>query len=569
MQNYQYDLHEPWYFKNTTLIAISIFAIIIPVISVSLIPLLVLKKRNIQAHCEKVKGYSQEELQQIYNERDGIIHEARLKADDLEKDGNKYLEDAKLEANRIEGESKQRLEEISRKIEEKDTIYEKIVKDATSDANQKVSEQMNKLDNINAEIEKKDFYMSEINRLKEEIEALDKKVSSRQEKIDHLMSIQRSVNHAIKAYFKESALERDHELILPADLIREINTLAPSITLKLHCMDYKDLRRAFRANDKIINETLARYESRYTTKTNRAIYQLMVLGLRAELQNVLYTLTYSKLNDGIAAIKDLINKYLNIARDGSQTIASTLAKFIGELEPLFIDSVKIEYEYYVKKEAARQEQLELRAQMREEAEERKRLKEQQEQMKKEEEKYHSEIDNIHQQLTATDDDEQKQKLLDKIKELESQLSDLSSKKEEITSLQNGKAGYVYVISNLGSFGNDVFKVGMTRRLDPQERIDELGNASVPFKFDVHSFIFSQDAVQLESDLHAALESKRVNKVNPRKEFFKVSLDDLEKLVEKYDPAAEFNRTMQAEQYYQSLSMAEENQEKSSDSSTVN
>lgn len=551
MQDYQYELDEPWYFKNATLIAISIFATIIPIISVSLIPLLILKKRNIQRYREKIKGYSQEELQKIYNERDGIIYEARLKA------------------NELEVESKQRLEEISRRIEEKDIIYEKIVKDATNDANQKVSEQMNKLDNINAEIEKKDFYMSEINRLKEEIEALDKKVSSRQEKIDHLMSIQKSVNHAIKAYFKESDLEREHELVLPANLIREINTLAPSITLKLHCMDYKDLRRAFRANDKIINETLARYESRYTTKTNRAIYQLMVLGLRAELQNVLYTLTYSKLNDGIAAIKDLINKYLNIARDGSQTIASTLAKFIGELEPLFIDSVKIEYEYYVKKEAARQEQLELRAQMREEAEERKRLKEQQEQMKKEEEKYHSEIDNIHQQLTATDDDEQKQKLLDKIKELESQLSDLSSKKEEITSLQNGKAGYVYVISNLGSFGNDVFKVGMTRRLDPQERIDELGNASVPFKFDVHSFIFSQDAVQLESDLHAALESKRVNKVNPRKEFFKVSLDDLEKLVEKYDPAAEFNRTMQAEQYYQSLSMAEENQEKSSDSSTVN
>lgn len=569
MQDYQYELDEPWYFKNATLIAISIFAIIIPFIAVSLIPLLILKKRNIQRYREKIKGYSQEELQKIYNERDGIIHEARLKADDLEKDGNNYLEDAKSKANRLEAESKQRLEEISRRIEEKDILYEKIVKDATNDANQKVSEQMNKLDTINAEIEKKDFYMSEINRLKEEIEALDKKVSSRQEKIDHLMSIQKSVNHAIKAYFKESDLEREHELVLPANLIREINTLAPSITLKLHCMDYKDLRRAFRANDKIINETLARYESRYTTKTNRAIYQLMVLGLRAELQNVLYTLTYSKLNDGIAAIKDLINKYLNIARDGSQTIASTLAKFIGELEPLFIDSVKIEYAYYVKKEAARQEQLELRAQIREEAEERKRLKEQQEQMKKEEEKYHSEIDNIHQQFTATDDDEQKQKLLAKIKELESQLSDLSSKKEEITSLQNGKAGYVYVISNLGSFGNDVFKVGMTRRLDPQERIDELGNASVPFKFDVHSFIFSQDAVQLESDLHAALESKRVNKVNPRKEFFKVSLDDLEKLVEKYDPAAEFNRTMQAEQYYQSLSVAEKNQEKSSDSSTVN
>lgn len=174
MQDYQYELDEPWYFKNATLIAISIFAIIIPFIAVSLIPLLILKKRNIQRYREKIKGYSQEELQKIYNERDGIIHEARLKADDLEKDGNKYLEDAKSKANRLEAESKQRLEEISRRIEEKDILYEKIVKDATNDANQKVSEQMNKLDTINAEIEKKDFYMSEINRLKEEIEALDK-----------------------------------------------------------------------------------------------------------------------------------------------------------------------------------------------------------------------------------------------------------------------------------------------------------------------------------------------------------------------------------------------------------
>ncbi len=546
MQTHDYDLKEPWYLKNGTLLTISFLAIFVQVIAIFLIPLLILKKKNISKHCQAIKGYSQDALQQLSDERDQL---------NQERDG--IIRDAKAKAEQLEAESNQRLAVISQKIENKDAIYEEIVKDATKEAELRTVELTNQLHTINAEIEKKDFYMSEINRLKEEIEALNKKESSRQEKIDHLMSIQKSVNHAIKKYFKEDALERDHELTLPANLIREIDTLAPSITLKLHCMDYKDLRRAFRANNKIINETLARYESRYTTKTNRAIYQLMVLGLRAELQNVLYTLTYSKLNDGIAAIEDLINKYLNIARDGSQTIASTLAKFIGELEPLFVDAVKIEYEYYVKKEAARQEQLELRAQMREEAEERKRLKEQQEQMKKEEEKYHSEIDNIHQQLTTTSDDEQKQKLLDKIKELESQLSDLSSKKEEITSLQNGKAGYVYVISNLGSFGNDVFKVGMTRRLDPQERIDELGNASVPFKFDVHSFIFSQDAVKLESDLHAALESKRVNKVNPRKEFFRVSVDDLEKLVEKYDPTAEFNRTMQAEQYYQSISAAEE------------
>ena len=280
----------------------------------------------------------------------------------------------------------------------------------------------------------------------------------------------------------------------------------------------------------------------------------MVIALRSELQNVLYTLNYKKLDEALNNIREIINKYLNIARSGNQTISSTLTKFIGELEILFIDAVKIEYEYYVKKEAARQEQLALREQMRQEAEERHRLKEQEEQMKQEAAKYETEIANINEQLKTSEDDEKTKQLLAKIKELESQLNDIDKKKEEITNLQNGKAGYVYVISNLGSFGDNIFKIGMTRRLDPQERIDELGSASVPFKFDVHSFIFSNDAVQLESDLHQALENNRVNKVNNRKEFFKISIDDLENLVYKFDPAAEFNKTMVAEQYRQTLSI---------------
>ena len=112
---------------------------------------------------------------------------------------------------------------------------------------------------------------------------------------------------------------------------------------------------------------------------------------------------------------------------------------------------------------------------------------------------------------------------------------------------------MYVISNLGSFGENVFKIGMTRRLNPQDRVDELGNASVPFRFDVHSFIFSDDAVGLESKLHTILTDKRVNKVNMRKEFFNVSLDELEQLVTEIEPTAEFNRTMAAEEFRQSQS----------------
>lgn len=136
------------------------------------------------------------------------------------------------------------------------------------------------------------------------------------------------------------------------------------------------------------------------------------------------------------------------------------------------------------------------------------------------------------------------------------MSNVVIKKDEISKLQNGKAGNVYVISNIGSFGENVFKIGMTRRLDPQARIDELGNASVPFRFDVHSFIFSDNAVDLEKQLHTMLNSKRVNKVNLRKEFFNVSIDELEALVTDIEPTAEFTKTMIAEEFRQSLSSDE-------------
>lgn len=408
-------------------------------------------------------------------------------------------------------------------------------------------------DYVQSEIDKKDYYLREVERVKTNLVDLQRKETSLTEKVDKLMRIRKAVNGAVKTYLNDFQIQSEQMINLSPELVRDVERLAPSVMLNLKCMNYKDLRREYKANEKLIEETLTRYENRYTTKTNRAIYRLMVIALRAELQNILYTLTYTKLDDALAKVHEVANKYLNIAREGNQTISSTLATFIGEIETLFTDAVKIEYEYYVKREAARQEQLELRAKMREEAEEQRQLKEQQEQMEREESKYTAEIEKLMEQAN-TAEGEKNQALLDKIKALELQLAELAEKKDEIINLQNGKAGYVYVISNLGSFGDDVFKIGMTRRLNPQERIDELGSASVPFKFDVHSFIFSEDAVKLESDIHAALESRRLNKVNLRKEFFKLPIDELERLVERIDPTAEFNRTMQAEQYYQSLSV---------------
>jgi hypothetical protein len=293
------------------------------------------------------------------------------------------------------------------------------------------------------------------------------------------------------------------------------------------------------------------YKSRYTTKANKSIYSLVVIALKAEFQNVLYNLKYDKLEKSIEDIKTISAKYLKIAAEGNQNIAGTLTKFIGEMEYLFINAVKIEYSYYTKKEQARQEQLALKEQMRQEAEEKKALENERKKVEKEETKYKTEIEKLQGSLEQTTSDDEMQKLRARILELQDQLTGVIVKKEEIVNLQNGKAGNVYIISNLGSFGKDVFKIGMTRRLDPQDRVNELGSASVPFKFDVHSFIFSQDAVELEKKLHDILNNKRLNKVNLRKEFFKVDISELEKLVASIDPTAEFNKTMLAEEFRQS------------------
>ena len=334
----------------------------------------------------------------------------------------------------------------------------------------------------------------------------------------------------------------------------EAELLAPSVTIELKSLTYQDLRKEYRENEKSIKEVLTKYESRYTTKANKTIYQLMVLALQSELQNILVNMKYDKLDKAISQVKEMCLKFANISAEGNQSIAPTIKRFIGEIEYLFLNAVKIEYEYYVKKEREREEQAAIREQMRQEAEERKELERQKKHVEKEESKYLAEIDNVKAQIVETDDNDKISLLELKIKELEGKLKTVEERKEDIINRQNGKAGNVYVISNLGSFGDDVFKVGMTRRLEPMDRVRELGDASVPFSFDVHAMIFSEDAVSLEKKLHDELNEYRLNKVNLRKEFFKLPLDQIEKFVLDNDPAASFNRTMLAEQYRQSLSI---------------
>lgn len=138
--------------------------------------------------------------------------------------------------------------------------------------------------------------------------------------------------------------------------------------------------------------------------------------------------------------------------------------------------------------------------------------------------------------------------------LQEQLQAVVEKVRSISQAQQTKTGYVYVISNIGSFGDGIFKIGMTRRLDPQERVDELGDASVPFAFDVHAMIRHDNAPELETKLHQRFENNRVNKINSRKEFFKVSLDEIEVAAREFGAQVQFTRIAEAKEYRESLAI---------------
>lgn len=168
----------------------------------------------------------------------------------------------------------------------------------------------------------------------------------------------------------------------------------------------------------------------------------------------------------------------------------------------------------------------------------------------------SEIKRIMKYMQSSQIDAERQLYLDKIKELEEKVKLLESDKETVLEREaNAKAGFVYIISNIGSFGEDIYKIGMTRRLEPMDRVKELSSASVPFEFDVHAMIFSSDAPAVETMLHKHFEKHAVNKVNPRKEFYHVDIDEIEKVVlEEYNNTVQFTKIPLATEYRQSLAM---------------
>lgn len=219
-----------------------------------------------------------------------------------------------------------------------------------------------------------------------------------------------------------------------------------------------------------------------------------------------------------------------------------------------LEELNLVYTYELKKEQEKEQQRAIKEQMIEEEKVRREIERQKAKLEKDQIQCSNEINKLMAYMQKTENDVEKQLYVDKIKELEEKQRQLEVEKSTVLEREaNAKAGYVYIISNIGSFGDGVYKIGMTRRLEPMDRIKELGSASVPFEFDVHAMIFSDDAPALETALHQKFAKQSVNRVNLRKEFFKVSLDEIERLVkDKYNNTVTFTKIPVAKEYNETL-----------------
>lgn len=271
------------------------------------------------------------------------------------------------------------------------------------------------------------------------------------------------------------------------------------------------------------------------------------LAYEVELSNVLKNGIWSAEME-VVAVKEYIEHVLK----------KTGIKFNEKYIELKIDLLNATY-YMKKKQSERQERAkEEKARM---AEERRAQKEYERELKRAQKDEEAARDALKRARQLADVEAEgsaeRNRLQAKIEKLEQALQEAQSRAERAQSMaQQTRCGYVYVISNIGSFGEGVYKIGMTRRLDPMERVTELGDASVPFPFDVHAMIYSEDAPALETALHRAFERKKLNMVNGRKEFFRVSLEEIKRQVSESGIDAEFLDEPMAQQWRDSQMFAE-------------
>ena len=351
-------------------------------------------------------------------------------------------------------------------------------------------------------------------------------------------------------------------------LIDEITDKSSSIAATIELLTEEDLlsSQSYQEDRKDIKSNLKKLaidaiDGVRGSNSNVNVGKFVSISAKADMAGALLLTTVEMLctktnaNNGHQSLEKLTESI--IATEALVKCIDSRATINENFRSSLLKRLEIEIHFKKAKQLAKEEQRELREQEREEKKAIQEAERIQQEAEKEEIIKSAAIAELEKKIAEQSESERAAFQIE-LEQLKAELQEAHQKFERAKSrAQETKQGHVYVISNIGSFGDNVLKIGMTRRMEPMDRVKELGDASVPFTFDVHALIESDDAPKLESMLHKIFDDRRVNKVNRRKEYFNVNIDDIEKELKVLDINALINKVPSADEYYQSVKLINE------------
>lgn len=385
------------------------------------------------------------------------------------------------------------------------------------------------------------------NRLSSDNKKMEEKLTEQRQTLLHLEQEEKKRKDEI-VVLDEEILAQDFGLYTP--VYDFANSVDYKVKLERVRREQKEMAKNWKAASFNVNLTMDGSKAK-GERLNKNNIKLILRSFNNECENAIDRVKYNNV--------DSMKKRINQSYDSLNRLMQPMGIAIKpEYLRLKMDELALAVEYAMKKQEEKEAEKQHRAELREQAKLEKEIAEARKNILKDQKHYQAALEKLNQQISSTEDGSFKDSLLEKKQQMEEKLVQLDQEMKDVDYREaNQKAGYVYVISNIGAFGEGVYKIGMTRRLDPMERVYELGDASVPYNFDVHAMIFSDDAPALEAALHRAFEDRKLNMVNTRREFFRVSLDEIEEVVRKnYDKTVEFVRLPEAQQYRESEKIRE-------------
>ncbi|PZV17498.1 MAG: DUF4041 domain-containing protein [Leptolyngbya sp.] len=457
----------------------------------------------------------------------GVVVDAQQKAEQIRQSSRKFENESKKTASAISVDAQQEAERIrqsAKKLEDASKNNARTIIDEAKQKAGQIHQSSKRLENeskktANAILSRGKSEVKELevraNKVKQYINFLENKKKDTQRELDaanEAISLKQNDIHLLEVGYFEARYEFE-DLPSYEEALQNIKE-EQKLQLRIDGSTGNGDAAAFCTEMISFNNS--------TTQGRAMIKKILKLMLRAfngECDSFIARVTYKNIS---AMERRIEGSFKQINKLGESWYCHLSRKYLENR----VEELQLTFSYEEAKQNEREEQAQIREQMREEQRALREIERAREQAEKDESKYSDMLQKARREAEQASEKD-KFKMAEKIARLEALLIEAETNRQRATSqAQMTRSGYVYVISNIGSFGDSVYKIGMTRRLEPMDRVRELGDASVPFPFDVHALIFTDDAPSLESELHRRFNDRRLNLENLRKEFFRVSIEEI-------------------------------------------